>query len=181
MGEMLHTAALPGYEPEIGRWLWALEEVRSRTLRRATGVDQAMLDWQGPDGTENSIGSQLHHIALVELSWLYFDLLLEDEFPPPIKADFPHEMGTEGRLTHVPHVPIERHLDVLSRSRMTFLEAFRGMSLDDWNRLRARREEDDQVSPAWVLFHLVEHEAGHTAQISGLKTRAIRFLEKARG
>jgi hypothetical protein len=31
------------------------------------------------------------------------------------------------------------------------------------------------------VFHLVEHEAGHAAQIGGLKTRAVRFHAQARG
>jgi len=32
MSQVLRAAALPGYETEIGRWLWALEEVRRQTL-----------------------------------------------------------------------------------------------------------------------------------------------------
>jgi len=60
---MLQIDPLPGYEPEVGRWLWALEEVRRRTLRLVEGLDQRTLDWEGPDGRENAIGSLLYHIS----------------------------------------------------------------------------------------------------------------------
>jgi hypothetical protein len=53
--------------------------VRVNTVRGGN-LDQQTLDWQGLDRSENSIGSLLYHIALVEMSWLFMDLL-EDELP----------------------------------------------------------------------------------------------------
>ncbi len=59
---------MAGCELEIGRWLWAIEETRRRTLRLLEGMDQRMLDWEGPDGRENSISTLLYHIAEVKIS-----------------------------------------------------------------------------------------------------------------
>ena len=59
---------LPDYDPTIGRWLWAIERVRERTLKLADGLPAALLDWQGPDGKWNAIGSLLCHMAEVEIS-----------------------------------------------------------------------------------------------------------------
>jgi hypothetical protein len=53
--------------------------VRVNTVRGGN-LDQQTLDWQGLDRSENSIGSLLYHIALVEMSWLFMDLL-EEELP----------------------------------------------------------------------------------------------------
>ena len=64
------NAQAAGYVPEIGRWLWAMNEVRRRTLRLVDALDQRVLDWEGPDGRENAIGTLLYHIALVEMSWV---------------------------------------------------------------------------------------------------------------
>jgi uncharacterized damage-inducible protein DinB len=175
MGEVLQVTALPGYPDEIGRWLWAMQAVRSKTLELVEGLDQATLDWEGPDGRENSIGSLLYHIALVEMSWLHFDLLLQEDFPPEVKRDFPFEMGGgPPGLTRVPNISLEEHLGRLERSRTVFLDAFRGMTLDDWRRLRTFGGDADEVSPEWVVFHLVEHEAGHACQISAMKHRVRR-------
>ena len=69
------------------------------------------------------------------------------------------------------------HLSRLERSRATFLEAFRGMSLGEWRRPRRPGDRADYaVTPEWVVFHLVEHEAGHAFQISSLKARASRLF-----
>lgn len=35
MGEVLQVTALPVYPDEIGRWLWAMQALRRRTLERA--------------------------------------------------------------------------------------------------------------------------------------------------
>ncbi len=175
MVEVLHTATLAGYEPEIGRWLWAMEAVRRRTLDIVKDLDEQTLDWEGPDGCENAIGSLLYHVAIVEMSWLFLDIL-EQDLPPPVKTDFPHEMASKGRLTRVPHVPLAEHMGRLGRSRSILMEVFQSMSLDDWGRLRSPKDTDYEVTPAWAVFHLVEHEAGHAAQISALKARATRFF-----
>jgi hypothetical protein len=52
-------------EPEIGRWLWALEDERKRTKARLEGLPSELIDWPPPFG-ENSIGTLLYHIALIE-------------------------------------------------------------------------------------------------------------------
>jgi uncharacterized damage-inducible protein DinB len=134
-----------------------------------------VLDWEGPARNENAIGSLLYHIALVEMSWLFFDIL-EQDFPPAVKAEFPHPMSSEGRITSVLQVPLADHLKRLGSSRSTLLEAFRGMSLADWGRSRSPEGDDYTVTPAWAVFHLVEHEASHTGQINSLKKRAERIM-----
>lgn len=176
--KVLKAAALPGYDPEIGHWLWALEEVRGRTVQVVGDLDQNALDWQGPSGVENAIGSLLYHIALVEMSWLFMDILLS-EIPPDIKRYFPYDMATSGRITPVLGVGLEDHLERLQRSRRVLLEAFEGMSVKDWQTLRDPGDVDYQVSPAWAVFHLLEHESGHTAQVSAMKARIGR--DRARG
>lgn len=176
MSEILEVRALPGYPDEIGRWLWAMEELRRRTLELVEDLDQATLDWEGQDGQDNSIGSLLYHIALVEMSWLYYDLLRQ-EFPHEVQVDFPLDMGSsKAGLTRVPNVSLQEHLDRLARSRSVFLDEFRRMTLDDWRRLSSPEGEDYEVTPEWVVFHLVEHEAGHAFQISSTIRRAKRFL-----
>lgn len=173
------VTALPGYEPEVGRWLWAMQEVRRRTLTLAEGLDQAALDWRGPDGRENAIGTLLYHIALVETSWLFLDIL-EEEFPASVKRDFPFDMGSvEGGLTPVPGVSLDEHVGRLERSRAHFLDAFLGMTLDDWRRTRSPEGVGYDVTPAWAVFHLVAHEASHAGQIGSLKARRRRVRDDA--
>ncbi len=178
MVETLAIAPLEGYVPEIGRWMWAMSEVRRRTLRLVEGLDQRTLDWEGPDGRENAIGSLLYHIAMVEMGWLYRDVMGREDLPPALKPDFPFKMTEVDRhLTRVLGVPLPKHVARLSRSREVFLEELRAISIDDWRRLRRPPDfatVNYELTPEWAVFHLVEHEAGHAFQISSLKARARR-------
>ena len=50
-------------EPEIGRWLWALQNTRQRTMREIARLTPAMIDWP-PGNDDSSIGTILYHLAL---------------------------------------------------------------------------------------------------------------------
>lgn len=174
MRETLRISAIEGYDPEIGRWLEGLEQVRTRTLGLIQTLNQWTLDWEGPDGQENAIGSLLYHIAYVEMSWLYMDIFLQD-IPPNVKSFLPYDVATdEGRVMPVLGVSVDVHLSRLHCSRKILLESLRGMSNTEWHRLRDPENCNYRVTPAWAIFHLIEHEAGHTSQISSLKARAFR-------
>ncbi len=176
MRRTLDVDPLPGYPAPIGRWLWALEEARRRTLRFVEDLPQELLDWEGPDGNDNAIGSLLYHLALAEMDWLYVDTL-EQPFPDDLRPLFPHHhVDDAGRMTRILGVSLADHLARLARCREVFLDAFRGMSFEEWTRLREPEGTAHAVTPAWVVFHLVEHEAGHAFQISSLRRRAERAL-----
>jgi len=178
----LKIVPLDGYEPEIGRWLWALQDVRRRyTMRLIKDLDPRLVDWEGPDGQENAIGSLLYHIALVELGWLFGDVKGMTELPPAVKPDFPFpdREPDRNRLTRVLGVPLADHVARLERSREVFLKELEAMSPDEWRRLRRPPDFEEvnyEVTPEWAVFHLVEHEAGHAFQVSSLKARGIRML-----
>ncbi|MEM7737077.1 MAG: DinB family protein [Deinococcota bacterium] len=167
---------LADYPQEIGGWLWGLEDARKRTKQVIRGLDQAVLDWQGEDDSENAIGSLLYHLALVEMAWLYEDVLCQPDATKDYPQKYPWPMGSKGRLSPVLGISLEEHIARLDTSRATFLEHLKTVTLDDWGRLRNPEDTDYQVSPAWVLFHLVEHEASHTGQMSIMKKRAQKAL-----
>jgi len=170
---------LPHYEPEIGRGFWALEETRRRTLSLIRELDNFTLDWEGPDSGEDAIGSLLYHVAFTETWWL-FQGILQQDFPSSLTFGFPHR-NRDGRLTRVRGVPMADHLDCLHRSREFLLEACRSMSLAEWRRFRHPADRPDcEVTPEWIIFHLLEHEAGRAFQILALKARAARFLASER-
>ena len=170
----LQIEPLPAADPEIGRWLWALEEARKRTLKLAQGLEQRVLDWEGPDGLENSIGTLLCHLAAVEMGWLHIDLLGR-EIPEEVMRNFPfsHDRDDEGRLVRVPGASFAEHEARLHATRRIILAEFQDMPVERWRRLCKPMEGDAyECTPEWVVFHLVEHEAGHAYQIAALKRRA---------
>jgi uncharacterized damage-inducible protein DinB len=160
-------------EPEIGRWLWALQDTRKRTLRELGGLSPAMIDWHPPGG-ESSIGTVLYHIAGIEADWLYVEVL-EQPMPPEVVALFPHAIRDEqGHLTRVQGSSLEQHLGRLESVRGLLLDAYQRMELSEFRRARSLADYD--VTPEWVLHHLMQHEAEHRSQIGALRARAERDL-----
>jgi uncharacterized damage-inducible protein DinB len=174
--KLLQVDPLEGYPTDIGRWLWALEDARRITRRAVDGLDVATLDWRGPDGSENSIGSLLYHVAGVEMGWLFFDVQARQALPPEVQADLPFEAWTDGAITHVGGLALEEHLGRLDRTRRVFLEQLGRMDDADFRRVRSPETEDYDVTPEWVVYHLVEHEVGHAYQMRSLRRRAARHL-----
>jgi uncharacterized damage-inducible protein DinB len=171
---LLQIEPLRAADPEIGRWLWAFEETRKRTLKLAQGLEQRVLDWEGPDGSENSIGTLLCHLSAVEIDWLYVDLLGR-KIPEEVMKllPFADDRDASGRLVRVLGESFAQHEARLAATRKIFLAEFQDMPLERWRKLCKPMEGDAyECTPEWVVFHLIEHEAGHAYQIAALKRRA---------
>lgn len=153
---------LEGFQPEIGRAVWMLEAARWRLLQCVAGLDTAVLDWQPPYGG-NSIGTLLYHIAAIEADWLYTEVL-QMPFAPEIDTLLSFNVRDEfGRLTVVTNQTLAEHQHRLAVCRAQLLTAYRAMSLNDFRRLRYFEQYD--VTPEWVLHHLIQHETEHRGQI----------------
>jgi uncharacterized damage-inducible protein DinB len=158
----LISTALSGYPSEIGHWLWALEDCRQRTLSALEQIMPAAIDFSTPC-IDNTIGTLLYHIAAIEADWLFVEVL-QQEFSPEIIRLFPYDVrDATGRLTPVHGISLAEHLDRLAFVRTTLLAAFRTVSEADFHQIRSLASYD--VTPAWVLHHLCQHEAEHRGQI----------------
>lgn len=165
--EVKTVTVLQAKAGEIGRALWRIEAARGRLLESLDTLDEAMLDWK-LNQEANSIGSLLYHIALIELDWLFVEVL-ERPFPPHLTTLFPKDVRDgDGRLSHIAGHPLPYYLERLTAVRQALLQAFATMTLDDFRRLRTFDPYD--VSPEWVLFHLTQHDTEHRGHIQMLIT-----------
>jgi len=179
--ELLANQALEGFELEIGKLLWMLEDGRERLKQGLAGIDagheQAILDWRPRSGT-NSIGTLLYHIAAVETDWLFVEVLADYTPETPVAwpdALLPHDMrDQQGRLADLEDETLDDHWRRLDRVRSLLLDAFRGMSVAEFRRPRHLERYD--VTPEWVLHHLIQHEAEHRGQILERRADAERVL-----
>jgi uncharacterized damage-inducible protein DinB len=160
MKEVLIESPLPGYEPEIGAALWRLEDGRSRTLRQLADMPEELLDRETGG---NTIGTILYHVALIEADWLFSEIL-EEPLPDELAQLFPaDDRDPAGVLTVVSGESLDQHLARLRAVRETVLERLRGMTSEEFDRLRRLPAYD--VSPSWVIHHLAQHEAEHRGEV----------------
>lgn len=158
---------VPSEYGDVGRWLSATEDSRRRTLEALDGIPESALDAE-PQGGGNSVGTLLYHIAAIEADWLFADILGPESGLPWPGSLFPYDVREDaGTLTPVRRVSLQEHLSRLETTRRMLLDHLREMSGEEFDRPRLR--EDYDVSPAWVLHHLMQHEAEHRAQISALR------------
>lgn len=161
--------------PEIGSWLWAMQDARQRTIETLEDLNPDAINWRPPNN-ESTIGTVLYHMAAIEADWLYVEVL-EQELPLDVAALFPYETRDEqGHLTQVQGVGLAQHIDRLETVRRLLLDAYQQMDLTDFRRARSFPQYD--VTPEWVLHHLMQHEAEHRSQIGALRARKDAYDDR---
>lgn len=161
---------LEGCDQAIGPVLAAFQDARARTLKAIADLPPGALDAQ-PTAGHNTIGTLLYHVALVEASWVYEDVLGLTEYPADILALFPYDSRDEqGLLYALRDEPLEYYLDRLANVRERALDVYRAMIVEDFRRPRYVAVEDGSynVTPEWALYHLMQHEAEHRGQIQSM-------------
>ena len=156
-------------DPEVGRWLSAMEDCRRDTLRILDSVTDEMVDAQVA-GDTNTIGTLLYHLALVEADWLLADIFGFASAAEAEPALIPFtDRDPDGILTSVSGETLQQHLDRLAAVRRILLERLTPMAREDFHTTRARERYD--VTPAWVVHHLLQHEAEHRSELGRITQR----------
>ncbi|MEW5794797.1 MAG: DinB family protein [Candidatus Zixiibacteriota bacterium] len=185
-------ASPEGYDSSSQRVLAYFAAQLDDQLRRledsVAELDTRHLEWQPHPGV-NTIGMLLAHLAVAEVYWINVapaqmpltpdgdNLILEtigirmDDDGLPLAADGCHPATLSGKS-------LSDYLAMLDKTRASThatLRTWRDADLDTGYRLR-----DMSVTPAWTLYHVLEHLAGHFGQILVLKhlMRDAGVLEK---
>jgi uncharacterized damage-inducible protein DinB len=146
----------------------ALADTRGRTLDALRDLPEELLD-AVPGGGGSTIGAILYHIAIVEGDWLYDEILgtIETDYPRDL---FPVEMREDGtRLSPFTGEKLAQHLERLQAIRTRLVDVISPMSSDDLHEIHEREQYD--VTPAWVVHHLMQHEAEHRSQLIATRER----------
>lgn len=156
---------------EIGSFLSQLEDQSRRLNEDLEGITSDELEWQPGPGM-NSIGMLLAHLAVVEVWWAGMALDLETPVTEPVIG-----IPVDGDGMPLPEdgkppealagKDLAYYQDLLSRARAYVRETYSRMMDADLNRSIERTwDEGSRVyTVRWILYHTLEHFAGHYGQI----------------
>jgi uncharacterized damage-inducible protein DinB len=163
---------------EAASFIGQLDDLTERLIGDLHGLTARELQWQ-PGPGRNSIGMLLAHQAIVEVWWLGGPARGRTD------VDFPRIIGIGGDDDGMPAPPTGRHprvlrgkplsfyLRLLERARAYVRRIARTMSPRDLDRPMKRfwvsQKTDHYFNNRWVLYHVLEHLAGHYGQILLLK------------
>ena len=158
---------LPGYTPTIGRLVGILLYARQTTLAAVERLSIAELDHL-QDGSNNSIGALLAHIASVERG---YQCITFEERPPSALENAALEpaltLGSDGRRLLRDKL-LEHYVHELSEARRLTLEGLAARD-DAWLERPLRAAPAMNAHFAW--FHVAEDEINHRGQIRWLRAR----------
>ena len=156
-----------GFQPEVGRWFTALEDVRGSLIEGVEPLSTETLARRAYAGA-NTIGTLLMHIGEAELFWVQAVIggeALTREQREEYRFDIFGQSDAaqmEPRDIGYFRIRLER-VRKISRSVLQPLADHEMESLRTWE--DAEAGEKREFSVRWILNHLLEHEAHHRGQI----------------
>lgn len=159
---------------EVASFLAQLDDVNRRLLKDLGGASAAELAWQ-PKRGQNTIGMLLAHMAIVEVYWTLVALerYTPEEFQRalgvgidddgmPLPADDAPPAGLKGRDLAWFAALMRKARGYVRRNTSRFTPADMDRFVTRTSRLTGNRSRSNL---RWILYHLVEHQAGHHGQI----------------
>jgi uncharacterized damage-inducible protein DinB len=158
---------------EIGLFVAQLDDQSRRLGLDTRSLTPDELAWQPGPGL-NTIGMLLAHIALAEVYWIQVGPMARPEFDSmgvlgmgpdddgmPLPAGGAPPQGLAGKS-------LAYFDDLLERARAYTRKNTASLADADLTRESSRTRDDGTKSAftvRWVLYHILEHEAGHYGQI----------------
>lgn len=174
--------------PEAAVFVASLDDLTTRMASDLRGLGPRQLEWQPAPG-RNSIGMLLAHCAIVEVAWM-------GPATGATAMDFERVVGIGRDDDGMPAAPDARHPRALRGWRLAeylaLLERSRAFVRQIAKRWTARELEQplrrewrtqnriQHYHRRWILYHLLEHLAGHYGQMLLLK-ELMRVKAPARG
>ena len=157
--------------PEIGLFLAQMDDQSRRLTEDSRGASASELAWQPRPGT-NTIGMLMAHNAIVEVFWISHAAMVpcdcpgvlgigEDDDGMPIAQDSLPPATLAGK-------ELAFFDDLRARARAFTYGWARRWTAADLDRTIERPRKDGvwTMNVRWILYHVLEHEAGHYGQVN---------------
>ena len=158
---------------EVALFLAQMDDQSQRLRHDLAGITPAELAWQPAVGM-NTIGMLLAHIAIVEVFWTQVGVrgdaaydthpalgigVDDDGMPLPPDGQPPAVLADRS---------LSFYLDLLDRARAYSKGVAAQLADADLDAMHSRTRRDgrmEEFDVRWVLYHMLEHLAGHYGQV----------------
>jgi len=172
---------------QAGSFLAQLDDQLRRLTETTRGLTPDDLQWQPAPGT-NTIGMLLAHMAVVEVFWTQLGI---EQVKPDVPAVLGIGMDDDGMPLPEGQAPPEglagRDLayydDLLARARAYAASVLAKMTDADFDHSFERSRPDGKratLNVRWVVYHMLEHFAGHFGQVLLLRHQRRLVTEGAK-
>ncbi|MBE7098204.1 DinB family protein [Bacillus cereus] len=155
------------YSNKIGELVTMLEHTRDVTLSEISNLNQSDLDFL-PNGSSNTIGSLLSHIAAMEFVHQVISFekrdLTESEY---LKWRISLELGDKAR-EGIKKQSLDYYLNELSQVRENTLTYLK-LKQDSWLFEENKWDNGVPYNNYYLWFHVMEDEINHRGQIRTIK------------
>lgn len=161
----IRTLEHADHETMADRWLAALAQSRADLLAILSDLTHEELHARITPSA-HSVAEYLWHIANVSLWWTK-SVVLGEPISEEEKARF--GLTRPGEILKAPaEKRLDEFLDLLAETMALVESVYRHMP-DDVFTTADRPLGEESVSPEWVLYNLLDHEANHRGQIAMMK------------
>lgn len=157
----------PGHRSPVAALLQGQIDYTYQNLRKLAGdMSSDELEYQGPDGTLNSTGTLIMHLANADLTWLY---RLQGMTPPlEVRARFGPARQPGKRLPEIHGYSAAQLLDLYGEVQAQLQQYTRTLTDEDLAQVVWRTDEYEATA-RWGLWHIAEHSNFHQGHIIWLK------------
>ncbi len=158
---------------EVALFVAQMDDQSRRLRHDLEGITPAELAWQPAVGM-NTIGMLLAHIAIVEVFWTQVGVRGDSEYDSrpmlgigvdddgmPLPPDGQPPAGLANKS-------LSFYLDLLDRARAYSKHVAASLADPNLDAMHSRTRRDgrmEEFNVRWVLYHMLEHLAGHYGQI----------------
>ncbi|MET3695833.1 uncharacterized protein DUF664 [Bacillus oleivorans] len=160
-----------GYFENMGVLVSMLEHSRAVTLQDISNLSQSDLDYL-PEGSSNTIGALLLHIASIEFVHQIITFENRDiNDQERSKWGTALELGDKAR-DEIKGLSLDYYLDVISTTREMTLSLLASKD-DNWLFEEKKWDNGIPYNHYWMWFHVMEDEINHRGQIRAIKRHLI--------
>lgn len=161
---------------EAGLFMAQLDDLHRRLAESTRSLTPDQLAWQAAPGA-NTIGMLLAHIAIAEIYWVQIGPLGlgEHQFAEILGIGSDDDGMPLAEGGRPPAALRDKDLgffdEMLARGRAYTRQAMQGLTTSDLDRIISRRRGGavEELDMRWILYHMVEHLAGHFSQVGQLR------------